>query len=378
MTLTLLVLAALFLAYNNGANDNFKGVATLYASNVLGYRSALALATVATFLGSVGAIFLANGLIASFSGKNLVPNDVAGAADFLITVGLGAGFTVLLATRIGMPISTTHALVGALVGTGIAAQGSVNFGALGGSFVLPLLVSPLIAFTLGFCLYWLLNLSRKKLGLTKESCVCIGDNRQYVPIADLASARTHPGDTDSISHMNVLLADETACRDIYTGTFFGVSLQKILDQSHIVSAAAVSFARGLNDTPKIAGLLVAAQALDIQIGMLSLALAMAIGGLLNAKRVAITMSKKISSINHSQGFAANLITSVLVIFASRYGVPVSTTHVSIGSIFGVGVVSQDRNPAMIRNIILSWVITLPLAAILSASIHFLMRPLMSG
>ena len=84
----LLFAAALFLAYANGANDNFKGVATLYGSRTLGYRAAIGLATIATFAGAICALFLAQGLVASFSGKGLVPQDTAGAADFLMAVGL--------------------------------------------------------------------------------------------------------------------------------------------------------------------------------------------------------------------------------------------------------------------------------------------------
>ena len=103
-----------------------------------------------------------------------------------------------------------------------------------------------------------------------------------------------------------------------------------------MSAAAVSFARGLNDTPKIAGLLVAAQLFDIRWGMVTIALGMAIGGLMNARRVAETISHKITQLNHGQGFSANLVTGIMVIFASQLGVPVSTTHVSVGSIFGIG------------------------------------------
>ena len=124
----LLILSVLFLSYSNGANDNFKGVATLYGSGILDYKTAISIATIATFIGSICAIFLAQGLVDSFSGKELVPQAIAGTTDFLIAVGLGAGSTVLLATRLGYPISTTHSLVGGLFGAGIMAVGlDVNF-----------------------------------------------------------------------------------------------------------------------------------------------------------------------------------------------------------------------------------------------------------
>ena len=115
--------------------------------------------------------------------------------------------------------------------------------------------------------------------------------------------------------------------------------------SHYVSAAAVSFARGLNDTPKIVALLlVVAGPRFARLSMLAIALAMALGGLLNARKVAETMSKKISKMNDGQALTANLVTAFMVIVASRLGMPVSTTHVSVGAISGIGIVngSADR------------------------------------
>ncbi len=95
--------------------------------------------------------------------------------------------------------------------------------------------------------------------------------------------------------------------------------------------------------------------------------------LLNARRVAETMSKKIAEINHGQGFSANLVTSFLVIIASKFGVPVSTTHVSVGSIFGIGMISKKQNTKVIRNIILSWLITLPMAMVFSALAYYVIN-----
>lgn len=118
MTL-LLPIAVAFLAYSNGANDNFKGVASLFGSRTCGYRMAISWATAATFAGSVTALFLAQALIKKFSGKGLVPDVLVASPQFVLAVALGAGATVILATRLGFPISTTHVSVGALLGMGI-------------------------------------------------------------------------------------------------------------------------------------------------------------------------------------------------------------------------------------------------------------------
>jgi PiT family inorganic phosphate transporter len=85
------------------------------------------------------------------------------------------------------------------------------------------------------------------------------------------------------------------------------------------------------------------------------------------------MSKKITPMNHGQGFTSNLVTALLVIFASRWGVPVSTTHVSVGSITGMGLVTGQVNRKVIAQIGLSWILTLPIAAILSALIYLISR-----
>ncbi|MGH9808714.1 MAG: inorganic phosphate transporter, partial [Terriglobia bacterium] len=186
--LILLFLATLFVAYANGANDNFKGVATLYGANVAGYRKAITIATVATFAGCLASVFFAEALIQAFSAKGLVPDSVAASPAFLISVAAGAGGTVILATVLGFPISTTHGLIGALVGAGFLAAGAqLNLSMLGSTFVLPLLFSPMIAVLLTMPLYKAAHALTGRLGITKQSCVCVapGQFRPVVAFADV-------------------------------------------------------------------------------------------------------------------------------------------------------------------------------------------------
>ena len=161
--------------------------------------------------------------------------------------------------------------------------------------------------------------------------------------------------------------------DTYEGYIFGLSSQKVLDALHYLSAGIVSFARRLNDTPKIVGLLLIINAIDIKWSMIIIATIMAAGGLINAQKVGITISKKITPMNSGQGFTANLVTGLLVTTASIHGMPVSTTHVSVGSIFGIGTVTKKSNYKMIVKILLSWLLTLPLAAIISAVLFKLLE-----
>lgn len=140
---------------------------------------------------------------------------------------------------------------------------------------------------------------------------------------------------------------------------------------HYASAAIVSFARGLNDTPKLVSLLLITHLFHLPVYISMLAATMALGGLLNARKVAATMSKKISKFNHGQNFTVNVITGALVIAASAFGLPVSTTHVSVGSIYGIGIVNKTANNKDISKIILCSVFTLPIAALLSALFYFI-------
>ena len=370
MMLLLLFAAACFLAYSNGANDNFKGVATLFGSGTTNYKRAIAWATVTTFAGSMAAIFLAGTLVKNFSGKGLVPDVLIQSPEFAISIALGAAITVFLATKIGMPISTTHSLVGALFGSGLVAVGTAfNFSKLGSTFLMPLLVSPLMAALISFLAYLLFRKARKAMGVSKETCLCVGSEK--IPVLKTANPNEFIA-VDAKSQHTVHLLQEKECVETYTGNFIGISAQKVLNVAHYFSAGIVSFARGLNDTPKIVGLLLVINALNISWGMFAVALAMALGGLLNAKKVGKLISKKITPMNSGQGFTANLITGLLVTTASVHGLPVSTTHVSVGSIFGIGMVTKKADLKVIRNILLSWLLTLPIAAICSAGIYWVL------
>src|SRR3954463_15856954 len=169
MMFVALLLATCFLAWSNGANDNFKGVASLYGCGAASYRTAITWATMTTFAGSIVSIFLAQALLKKFSGKGLVPDSMVSSEAFLLAVALGAAITVILATRLGFPISTTHALTGAIVGCGLVAVGTgVNFGALGKGFMLPLVLSPILAMALGALLYFIFRNLRLICGVKKE------------------------------------------------------------------------------------------------------------------------------------------------------------------------------------------------------------------
>lgn len=278
----------------------------------------MVLATIATVLGGLASVVLAEGLVSQFSGKGLVGDELAGQPRFALAVASGAAATVMLATRLGFPISTTHALVGGLVGAGVAlSEESINLGNLGSGFVVPLLVSPIMSAGLGLVLFSLIKRFK----------------------------RTHPGAKP---------AQTPGARGL-----------------HLLSATSICFARGVNDAPKLAALLVGTQLLDESLAALGVTVAMGIGGWLLSRRVAETMSHKINRLDHAQGTTANLVTAGLVLGASRFGLPVSTTHVSVGSIIGTGAGAGTLDFGVVRNVLGSWVLTLPISAAIALGVGML-------
>lgn len=356
----LLLGAGLVLAFANGANDNPKGIATLHGAGHLDYPKALALATVSTAAGSLASMALAAELVRAFSGKGLIPAALLDAS-FLAAVAAAAACTVLVATRLGLPVSTTHAIVGALAGAGALLAGpELSLSALGGAFFLPLALGPLLAVGLAWALFRGASSIGRMLDLDSASCICVASG----------SDSFGPEGTVATSALSVDFAHAKDCSDPHAAK---LNLRSIVDGSHLVSASAVGFARGLNDTPKILGLLVGGSAVQPAVGALAITLAMAIGGLVAARRVTQTLSHDITPMSHSQGLAGNVSTALLVLFASRFGLPVSTTHVSTGGIFGIGASSRTLRGDTTTRILGAWLGTLPLSALLGVVMAGLLR-----
>ena len=368
MLLVLLLLSALALAFANGANDNFKATATLYGSGNLDFDASRRLATIAQVGGSLASVFWAQALLRSFGGKGLVPDAVVADPVFLFAVGTGAAATVLLATRVGLPVSTTHALVGGLVGAGVSlSPASISWSALTGQFVVPLLASPLLALAATSFLYPLVHRARRRFGIEASTCLCVG------PVSEPVRAGASGALVIARTGLVLTLDEAAQCRKLYSGNFLGAPAQAIADRLHQGSAVALGFARGLNDTPKVLALVVTAgwSGLDPRLSLGIVAVVMAVGGWLRAERVAETLSHRITSISPGQGLLANSVASSLVICASLAGSPVSTTHVSTGSIFGIGLWNEATDWKVVGGIVAAWLGTLPLAAAIATGVALL-------
>ena len=369
MEYVIVIISVLLISYYNGANDNIKGVATLYGSDVVNYKKAILWGSFTTATGSLFALFLAQKLIENFSGKGLLPTEMLNTIPINIPIALGAGITILLATLIGMPISTTHSIIGALIGTGLVAAGNaINYTRLFSVFLVPLLLGPIFAFFLSFVLYKIFRSVRLKFGIDEKSCVCAGEKIYTIALPSNSSPQLL---LQEVKKIDASVDSISSCKRSYSGQFFGISAQKILNTAHFLSGGFVSFARGLNDTPKLLGLFIFFNFFDPQLSLFAVALVMLTGGLLSSKKVSETMSKEITPLNDGQGFTANFATGLSVLTGSLFGLPLSTTHVSVGSIFGIGASNKDKNSKVIKEIVYSWVLTLPIAAIFGALFHLL-------
>ncbi len=349
--MTLLIFAlVLLLAWVNGANDMAKGVATLAGAGVSSTRWALAWATLCTVLGGLAAALWGGELISVFS-KGFLSAGFPLSLSFLGGVVIGAVAWVAIATRLGLPVSTTHALLGGIVGAALMVSGpeSLRMAAITNQALLPLLMSPLIAILLCWFLLLATKFVENKIPAWSPGC-CEQEEWQKNPF--ICATQSNP-----VSPW---------LRHTWTGL-------------HWLSGGATSFARALNDVPKIAAFLVLLIALSPEFSKLKnesgiiwpivlVSLTMGIGGLWGGLRILKVLAQRVTPLDTRNGLAANLSTSLLVLAATPLGLPVSTTHVSTGALMGIrwaGGGKPSQRDAL-NSILLGWIITLPVAALIAA------------
>lgn len=368
MTLILILVVALgvAIAYANGANDVSKGIATLVGSGVTNYRRALIWGTLWTGIGGIAGAFLAHAMVQTFGKGLLAPGAQATVTAALATIA-GAALWVGLATRKGLPVSTTHAIVGSIAGVASVAYGfaGVNWAAFGGKIVLPLLLSPLVSLLLTSAV---LRLWRAFAPNPAADCICF----EVAQRAPALAGNTMDASLGGLPNLHL------ATCVAHGNTQGGVTLNRL----HWLTSGATSFSRGLNDAPKMAALMLAAAVLSGTALNLSLLYFVAItagmlaGGWLAGRRVTGVLATKVTPMDHHEGFVANLVTAALVGPGAALGLPMSTTHVSSGAILGVAAGrSGDANRKTIRHMLAAWVVTLPAAALLGVAAFVTLRTL---
>lgn len=360
------IVCATGVAWANGANDVSKGVATLVGSRLASYRQGLSWGTTWTVAGAVAALLFTTALLRTFS-TGLVTGSFVESPLFPLSVAVGTFAWVLIASRTGLPVSTTHSLAGAIVGTAVAAAGvhGVKWTLVLSSVAVPLALSPILA---GGMAYLLHAVASRRLSAAARYCVCVVERPLILLPATLGGTAVA---SRAVSLPMVLVDQAQVCSQAER-----LSGVRVTDAAHWLTSAILSFARGLNDTPKIVSLAMAS-AMSAGMGAAPLyfigAAAMGAGSLLAGRRVTRTLAERVTDVDPLEGLAASAVAAVLVLTASFAALPVSTTHVATGAIVGAGLGDGSRAVRWdtVSSLVAAWIITLPASAAVSAGVWWL-------
>jgi PiT family inorganic phosphate transporter len=340
------------LAAANGANDVSKGVATLAGAGVARYRTAILWGAATTLLGALLSIPLGRGMGKLFS-SGIV--SASPTTAFALAVLVGTVAWVALASVARLPVSTTHAIVGSLVGAGLLlSSDAVQWDGVLQKTLMPLLISIVVAYVLSLVLTVLATWGSRVAARRRAAGTVAGDQpARPTGNGGGIATRTHTETSSDPQH--------------------GSAADRLLTGLHWLSSGATSAARGLNDTPKIAAIggfaLLPAGFTANQLALL-VAAAMAVGSLLGI-RVAHTLGEKVVKMSHGEGLRANLTTAVLVGAGATLALPMSTTHVSTGAIVGsAGGDVRRINARTLRDFLIAWTVT-PLFTAAVAAVVFL-------
>lgn len=390
LELMTLALCAALIAFMNGANDVSKGIATLVGSGVTNYRQAIVWGSLWTAIGGVVSLFAAKAMLTTF-GSGMLTAGTSPTFDAAVATLLGAMCWILVATWRGLPVSTTHAIVGALVGVAAAAYGpaSIQWGALSSKIILPLFGSPFIALMLTAAL---VRIERAASGSPKAGaeCLCVGvEECAVVPSSQVSSLASltvsgfapvtvslgEAGFTPQYANGSRLVFTSGSAAECHEAR--PTALRLTLSQLHWLTSGLTSLARSMNDAPKMAALVLAASTLSSdwkasETGVLLwISTFMVMGSLVAGLRVTVVLAEKVTRLEHREGFLANLVTSALVLTAAIGGLPLSTTHVSTGAIMGTAVDGRSHrlNRTTLRDMLLAWCVTAPVSAVLGVIVY---------
>ena len=360
MIIAVLTIAAVgLLAFVNGANDVSKGVATLAGTGRTSYRTAIAWGSLWTFAGGVASLMISVGLVKVFTSAIIGP-EVLAIATFPLAVAIGAAAWVTVASVAGLPVSTTHALTGAIVGVALSSGGAsaVNWWALLSAVAAPLALSPILSAGIGYGMHAI-------AARLSPTCICIANGISPAVFEGTGTITAVPAPQ--------IVATTARC-EIVDGR------QRFMPAGalHWAAAAVLSFARGVNDNAKIAAvgaLGFATLTGDPWVLFAATAAAMTAGSYAAGFRVTKTLGERVVHMERDAGLAAALVSAGLVMAASFYTLPVSTTHVSTGAIVGAGL--RQGNDAVewgrVASLIGAWVVTLPITVALAGLVSWCIR-----
>lgn len=399
-----------FMAWGIGANDVANAMGTSVGSKALTIKQAVIVATIFEFAGA----FLAGGEVTQTIRKGIIDANLLASTPELLIYGmlaslLAAGIWLLVATYFGWPVSTTHSIVGAVVGFAAVGIGmeAVHWGKVG-SIAISWVVSPLLAGSIAYGLF----MSVQKLIMDTENP--FNSAKRYVPVyiflasfiitlvtvfkglkhvgLELSTFESYLlavviGLTIAMAskvYINRIEIDPLADRD-----FHFTNVEKVFSVLMMVTACAMAFAHGSNDVANAVGPIAAvvsivendgaiAQKSLLPIWILILGgVGIVIGLVTYGHKVIATIGTRITELTPSRGFAATLAAATTVVLASGTGLPVSTTHTLVGAVLGVGLARgiAALDMRVIRTIFMSWVITLPAGGLLAIIFFYILKGL---
>lgn len=408
----LAIIFGLYMTWGIGANDLANAMGTSVGAGAVTIKQAICIAIIFEFTGAV----IAGGHVTSTIRKGIIdPTAIIDSPEILVygmlASLLAAAFWLMVASVKGWPVSTTHSIIGALIGFAIVGIGpdAVKWGKVG-SVVGSWIVSPLVGGTISF----LLVMSTRKLIFDTEDP--LKNAKRYAPcyvflVGFIISLVTM---FKGLKHLNIDLsvtqsfsvavciglitagtgwyfirrieADREADRD-----FHFASVEKVFAPMMLFTACAMAFAHGSNDVANGIGPLAAVisivssggevmQESDLPVWILLLGGTGIVLGLVTlGYRVMINVGRKITELTPSCGFCAELAAATTVVIASRTGLPVSTTHILVGSVLGVGLARGigALDLRVVVNIIISWLVTLPAGAIMAMLFFFTLKGIFS-
>ena len=401
----------LFMAWGIGANDVANAMATSVGSRALTIKSAIFVAAIFEFSGA----YLAGGEVTSTIRKGIIDASLLSDNPEILVYGmlaslLAAGTWLLIASRYGLPVSTTHSIVGAIVGFATVVVGveAVKWAKVH-TIIISWVVSPILAGTLSYLLFrsvqklilgtvdpfkyaqryvpfyifltgFMLSLvtffkGLKHIGIELSKLDCYA----YALIVGLISAV-----------IGKILISRIKKQTEGEAAFHFQSVEKIFGILMIFTACAMAFAHGSNDVANAIGPVAAVVSIVNSGGIISQksplpiwvlllgATGIVLGLAMYGHKVIATIGNSITELTPSRGFCGELAASTTVVLASGTGIPISTTHTLVGAVLGVGLARgiSALNMRMIGSIFMSWIITLPAGAILSIIFFYMLQALL--
>ncbi|WP_221586271.1 inorganic phosphate transporter [Microbacterium sp. G2-8] len=392
-----------FMAFNIGGNDVANSFGTSVGSGTLTMKQALLVAAVFEVSGAV----LAGGSVTDTVRKGIVDLDVVAQSpdDFvyiMMSALLGAALWLFLATRMGWPVSTTHSIIGGIVGasvtmgivTGLGGADMVQWDAIR-QIVISWVLSPVLGGVVAFAIFWLIKRyilshaadDREEGHRALQTLVPLVAALAAILLAGMLFVKGfHNLDLDVEPAVLVFLLAMIGIA-VWVGVYvFAQSLRKkkfkkaaftLFAWMQVFTASAFAFSHGANDIANAVGPFAAVldvmrtgvvgeeAALPLPV-LLTFGIALLAGLWFIGRRVVSTVGKRLTEIHPASGFSAELAAAGVVMLASVLGLPVSSTHILIGAVLGVGLVNRAANWKLMKPIATAWVITLPVAASIGA------------